>query len=31
MVKDETDYIEVEAEEAPQADENTAEKPSEAV
>ena len=31
MVKDETDYIDVEAEEAPQADENTAEKPSEAV
>ena len=28
-VKDETDYIDVEAEEAPQADENTAEKPSE--
>ena len=30
MVKDETDYIDVEAEEAPQADENTADKPSEA-
>ena len=30
MVKDETDYIDVEAEEAPQAGENTAEKPSEA-
>lgn len=30
MVKDETDYIDVEAEEAPQADENTTEKPSEA-
>ena len=29
-VKDETDYIDVEVEEAPQADENTAEKPSEA-